>query len=584
MKEKISFNEKFGYGLGDLASNLYWMQFVFYLNYFYTDVFGLAPSVLVTMLLVVRIWDGINDPLVGIIADRTDSRWGKFRPYLLFGAIPFAVIGILTFTTPNFSPPGKLIYAYITYGLMVLVYTTVNIPYSSLMGVVSPDPKVRTKFSQMRFVMAYTGGLIVQAATLPMVASFGAGNFAVITAEIVNREAIVVTEHGNGSSVLQVTLTPADYQEPPSFVGCLGKSFGLLDDEAKGKYVLKKTFYVNTEQYYQQAKLPYDQPQSDEFQSTEYAVTDFGTRQISLHSVFPDSDDRFANIDLSTAAISVDVINEQKGFQNAIGVFAVAAAVLFVLTFALTKERVTPPKSQHTSIVNDLADLFTNIPWLILFALGIISLFHVCLRNGAIIFYFKYNVGNDKLASLFMLVGTLANLVSQFIVHLVEKFMGKKKGYITLMTLTTVFSFLFYFVPVSNIAMLFTVHILINFCYGPTAALVWAMYTDSADYSEWRTGRRATGLIMSACTMAQKFGYSFGGAFAMVLLAFVGYQANAEQTPKALEGIRGMMSWISAIPLVLAIILMIVYPLSDIKLKQIETELSQRRRLHEDEH
>jgi len=107
------------------------------------------------------------------------------------------------------------------------------------------------------------------------------------------------------------------------------------------------------------------------------------------------------------------------------------------------------------------------------------------------------------------------------------------------------------------------------------------MYTDSADYSEWRTGRRATGLVMSACTMAQKFGYTFGGSFAMVMLTWIGYQANAEQTPRALEGIKGMMSWISAIPLIIAIVLMFVYPLSDKKLVQIEADLNERRQREE---
>lgn len=582
MKENISFFEKFGYGLGDLASNLYWMQFVFYLNYFYTDVFGLAPAVLATMLLVVRIWDSVNDPIVGVIADRTESRWGKFRPYLLWGAAPFAIIGVLTFTTPNMSPMHKLIYAYITYGLMVLIYTIVNIPYSSLMGVVSPNPKVRTSFSQMRFIMAFTGGLIVQAATLPLIAGFGSGNTAVINAELFGKETIVVTEQGNGSSVLEVTLTSPDHKAPPAVVGWLGKSFGLLNEEKEGKYVRKKTFYVNTEAYYQEAGLPYQEnTEKEDFESTDYVTSGFKQYQIDLNTVFPASDERFADIDLSAASVSIQVINEQKGFQRAIGVFAVSAAVLFLITFAATKERVHPPKVQETSIQKDILDLFTNVPWLILFALGIISLFHVCLRNGAIIYYFKYNVGNVKLASLFMFAGTLANLVSQFIVHLVEKIMGKKAGYVVLMTATTICTFLFYFIPVGNITLLFTTHVLINFFYGPTAALIWAMYTDSADYSEWRTGRRATGLVMSACTMAQKFGYTFGGSFAMVMLTWIGYQANAEQTPTALEGIRGMMSWISAIPLIIAIILMFVYPLSDKKLAQIEADLKERRQKEE---
>ncbi len=567
MNEKITFGERFGYGLGDLASNLFWMQFVWFLNYFYTDVFGLAPAVLATMILVVRIWDSVNDPLVGILADRTNSRWGKFRPYLLWGAIPFGIVGALTFTTPNFSPGGKLIYAYLTYGLMVLVYTIVNIPYSSLMGVVSPDPSVRTKFSQMRFIMAFTGGLIVQAATLPMVAHFGAADQSVISAEV-RGETVVVAEQGNGSSRLEVAALSPEFTTP-GFVQRLGLQFGLVDEEDLGRITKKKTLYVNTPDYYEEAGQAIDQP-SEGFESIGYLLSGFQTLEVPLADIFQ-------GVDRSNHRIEVVVINEQKGFQWAISVFSGIAAFLFIVTFATTKERVQPSAKQKTSLGRDLLDLVTNKPWLVLFALGIITLFHVCLRNGAIIYYFKYNVGNEKLGPLFMLAGTLANLVSIFAVGWIEKCFGKKIGYALCMLGTLIFTAAFYFVPVTNIGLMMVVHILINFIFGPTAALVWAMYTDAADYSEWKTGRRATGLVMSACTMAQKFGYTFGGALGMAVLAYIGYQANAEQTPQALAGIKGMVSWISAIPCAIGFVLILLYPLTGKQLKTIEADLNARR-------
>ncbi len=574
MSENITFKEKFGYGLGDLASNLFWMQFVWFLNYFYTDVFGLAPAVLGTMILVVRIWDSINDPIIGIIADRTNTKWGKFRPYIFWGAIPFAIVGTMTFTTPNFSPGGKLVYAYITYAMMVLIYTIVNIPYSSLMGVVSSDPKVRTSFSQMRFIMAFTGGLIVQAATLPMVAGFGSGDHSVIQAELLGKETIVVREMGNGTSLLHVTATMPDYQKPNPFM----KTFGLVKEEDLGKFAKKKTFYVNTEDYFKEADLPYkESSDQDEFEKIRYLTDGFGQVEVDISKVFPASDDSLKDLDLPEATLSVKVINEQKGFQWAIGVFATAAAFLFFVTFATTKERVSPPAQQKTSLQRDLLDLVTNVPWLILFSLGIITLFHVCLRNGAIMYYFKYNVGNEKIAPLFMLSGTFANLVSLFIVGWVERTMGKKKGYAAMMLLTAALTFAFYFLPETNIPLLLAVHILINFGFGPTAALVWAMYTDAADYSEWKTGRRATGLVMSACTMAQKFGYTFGGAFGMWILTTIGYQANAVQSARSLAGIKAMVSWYSAIPCLIGFVLILLYPLSEKKLKVIEADLKTRR-------
>ena len=176
-----------------------------------------------------------------------------------------------------------------------------------------------------------------------------------------------------------------------------------------------------------------------------------------------------------------------------------------------------------------------------------------------------------------MLAGTLANLFSMFLVGLIEKWFGKKFGFALGVLGTLIFTVAFYFVPDTNVGLLLLVHILINVVSGPNAALIWAMYTDSADYSEWKTGRRATGLVMSACTMAQKFGYTLGGALGMAVLAYIGYQANTDQTPQALAGIKGMVSWISAIPCAIGVVLIMFYPLSTQRLKTIETDLKTRR-------
>src|SRR5882757_2613009 len=134
---KIHWKEKVGYGLGDAASSMFWKIFSMYLLYFYTDVFGISAAEAGTLFLVTRIWDSCFDPVVGIIADRTETRWGKFRPYLLWVAIPFGLVGIATFYTPPLGPSGKIIYAYITYSLMMMVYSLINVPYASLLGVIS---------------------------------------------------------------------------------------------------------------------------------------------------------------------------------------------------------------------------------------------------------------------------------------------------------------------------------------------------------------------------------------------------------------------------------------------------------------
>lgn len=172
-KPLISLREKVGYGFGDMSSSMFWKIFGMYLLFFYTDVFGLTPAEAGTMFLITRIWDAVNDPMMGLICDRTNSKWGKYRPYLLWGAIPFALVGVLTFMTPNFGHGGKLAYAYITYTLMMMVYTVINVPYASLLGVMSPDPKDRNVLSSFRMFFAYGGSFLTFLLLQPMVDFFG---------------------------------------------------------------------------------------------------------------------------------------------------------------------------------------------------------------------------------------------------------------------------------------------------------------------------------------------------------------------------------------------------------------------------
>ena len=168
----ISLKEKIGYGLGDMSSSMFWKIFGMYLMIFYTDVFGISAAAVGTMFLVTRVFDAANDPIMGIIADRTNSRFGKYRPYLLWSAIPFVMIGVLTFFTPDISMHGKLVYAYITYILMMIVYTVVNVPYASLLGVMSPDIKDRNVLSTYRMAFAYLGSFITLLFFMPMVNKF----------------------------------------------------------------------------------------------------------------------------------------------------------------------------------------------------------------------------------------------------------------------------------------------------------------------------------------------------------------------------------------------------------------------------
>jgi GPH family glycoside/pentoside/hexuronide:cation symporter len=539
VKEKISIKEKIGFGLGDTASNLFFQTFMLFLLYFYTDVFGIPAAVAGTMFLVTRIWDSVNDPLMGVISDRTNTKWGKFRPYLLWMAVPFGIIGVLTFTTPDMSLSGKIIYAYVTYALMMMVYTAINIPYSALMGVVSSDPLQRTSFSQYRFVFAFLGAFLVQGLTLPLVNSIGGNNTDIFSASVENHQ-IVLTEHGIGTSKLII------------------KADNGMED------LLMHKLTVNVFR----SKL---KNEIDTTTQILFIEEGFGKQTLDPQKYF--------ETNIAGFPITTEVVNEAKGFQGTMTVFAIAAVIMFLITFYTTKERVSPPKEQKTNLKNDIKDLLTNVPWVILFFIGIFSLSYISIRNGAIIYYFKYYVGDELSATGFMLAGTIVTIIAIMMTEWLSKKIGKKNVFIGAMIFSTIFSAAFFLLGKDDIVLMYVFQILGSFAAGPTAPIVFAMYTDCADYSEWKKGRRATGLVMSASTMAQKFGWTIGGALAGWLLASFGFKANVEQTEESIKGIVLMMSLIPAIGSLIAAVLMYFYQLDDKTMKQIEIDLNTRRKI-----
>ncbi|MEH6992148.1 MFS transporter [Neobacillus drentensis] len=168
--EKIGYREKIGYASGDLACNLIYQTVTTYLLFFYTDVFGISAAAAGVMFLIVRVIDAVLDPIIGLAVDRTNTRWGRFRPYLLFGAIPFAIFAIFCFTTPDFSDIGKLVYAYITYILLSITYTTINVPYGALTSAITQDNKEVVSLTSIRMLFANIGGLVV-AFGVPLIAA-----------------------------------------------------------------------------------------------------------------------------------------------------------------------------------------------------------------------------------------------------------------------------------------------------------------------------------------------------------------------------------------------------------------------------
>ena len=173
---KLSIKEKIGYGMGDAGCNIIFGAIMLFVNYFYTDIFGLAPALVGVMLLSIRVIDAVTDPIMGAIADRTQSRWGRFRPWILWMAAPFAFFSYLMFTTPDWAYSSKVIYAFVTYFLLSLTYTAINIPYCSLGSVITNDPKERVACQSYRFVMVGIATLILSLSLLPMVDWFGGGD------------------------------------------------------------------------------------------------------------------------------------------------------------------------------------------------------------------------------------------------------------------------------------------------------------------------------------------------------------------------------------------------------------------------
>ncbi len=448
---KVTFKEKVGYALGDFATSMFWKLFSMFLMIYYTDIVELSPAAVGTMFFITRLWDGVNDPIMGAIADRTKSKYGKFRPYLLWGAIPFAIIGVLTFSNFDFSPSGKLVYAYVSYTLMMMAYTFVNVPYASLLGVMTNDSNEKTSLASVRFVGAFAGGIFM-------------------TATI------------------------------PYFLDLFNKSHTW-----------------------------------------------------------------------------------NNGYQAAAMIYASIAACCFVVCFLWTKERLKPLPTVST-IKEDFKDLAQNNQWFVMLGACVAFLIFTSLHDGIMMYYFKYYVQNQSLyyfgdvtwqeiAGAFITVWLMANLVGVLLVKPISKRMGKKQTFLLAIILCVVFSLCFYLFKPSDVWLMFLNNIIIGIASGVVAPLFWSMYGDITDYSEWKTGRRATGLVFSSSSMSQKIGWTIGGAAAGWLLAAYGFEANVEQSEASLKGVKLMMSVYPAIGALISAVFIMRYTLDDDVMEKIQKEL-----------
>ncbi len=528
---KLSWRERIGYGLGDAGFNFYWAIIGSYLVFFYTDVFGIPAAAAATMVLVTKVIDAITDPIMGGLADRTNTRWGKFRPYLIWGALPMMGAGILTMSTPNLDEDGKLLWAYGSYALLMLCYTVLNMPYNSLSAVLTGNIQERNSLNSIRFFFAYLSSILVGAATPELAEYFGDG-------------------------------------------------------------------------------------------------------------------DRYS----------------AKGWQMTMTVYAVIASCLFVVTFFTTKERVKPAVTQEkTNPLQDLKDLFTCRPWLMLFIVALVFMVTMTLRSSSAPYYFRYFVERPDLLGTYLGVQMAGLMVGAMFASTATRYLDKRKLMMLLMCIVASLSIAFTFIskpehlgvvevatdeiqldvknllsgehqpgdtyqwvhhekifwiikeqvpldqtgPViqlteakgqvisvirtradgsiqdsselpSAIIWMFTLNILISIALGFKAPITWSMYADVADFNEWKNGRRATGMTFAATTFSQKLG-SAGGSFLMLsVLAIMGYQAGKMQDGASLDSIVYMQTLVPGCFAFLTALALVFYNLTDKKLEEIQQELKQR--------
>jgi len=528
-KSPIQLKEKIGYALGDGAANIAWRGVSTFLFVFYTDVYGLDAVSVGLIMLVARSFDGVSDVAMGIIGDSYTSKYGKFRPWILWTAIPLAISLSLLYTTPDFSDGGKLVYAYITYILFTLIYTANNIPYGALMSVMTGDQKERISLGSFRMGGAFMGGLLVQGSLLYLVLFFGnvSPEISVQPSSSQNHHYVVDVRVPNSVDAARISINDG--------VGII--STNLLE------------------------QVPLESKPSLGFSASSDSVYRFYVYGIA---------------DLSADQLSV--INQKTGYRNSIYLLSLFLAVFMILTYFLTKERVLPPKSQNIDIKADLIQLIKNKPWVILLLIGFVFNVYSSIKQGITVLYFTHFLHQEIAASTYMISLMIASIAGVAIATPLGRRFGKKNLFISSLILSGLFSIPILFFKPDDIEAIFVFGCISEFFSAMFPTLLFVMLGDAADYSEWKNGRRATGLIYSAGSLATKFGGGVAGAVIGFVLAAFNYIGT---DPASIEGARtGMiwlMSWIPAVVALLGAIVMVFYPLSTQLMETIQIDLEKRR-------
>jgi Na+/melibiose symporter-like transporter len=491
--QKLSFIEKAGYSAGDAAANFVFMTMILFQASFYVEVFGLTPGLAAAILLVSRLWDAFFDPVMGVLADRTKTRWGRFRPWLLWTSVPWAVVMVLAYTTPHFGRVENIVYAFVTNILLMTLYSANNMPYSALGGVMTGDVNERAKLNSFRFISVNAAQFIVGGFTLPLVAKFAG----------------------------------ADH-------------------------------------------------------------------------------------------------NKERGWSITMTIWAALCLILFLITFLTTKERIQPISKVITPPKQDFADLFKNRPWLVMFLMTLTHFALLSLRGNALYNYYHYyadkgalydwlnklgltaaagtpssggileylgyivhgdraNLADTNVAdvanSIVNMLGTGVTIIVILLSPPLAKRFGKKAVAVVGFGLASIGSIAFYFLKPADVGGMIALTVFIAIVYAPTIPLIWAIYADVADYSEWKNGRRATGVVFATIGFGLKTGLSLGqSAFLWLMEGFYGYNPKLPPTPQTLEGFRMFSGLFVGVLFAICTILLAIYQLNKRLTIQISNELEERRK------
>ena len=481
--------EKIGYSLGDCSANLVFQMMMIYQTKFYTDIFGLEGAIAGTVMLVARIADAFVDPTVGLLSDRTKTRFGKYRPWVLWTALPFMVFYVLAFYNPGIEDKGLVaLYATVSYTLLMSLYSFNNTPYASLGGVMSSDIKERTSITSIRFIAATLAQFVVQGLTLPLVGKFSEGG------------------------------------------------------------------------------------------------------------------------------------DKAHGWLCTIGLFACIGFVFLVITFFSARERIEPPAGQKTDTRQDIKDVLGSIPWRAMFILTLFIFTTLAMWGSAMNYYFENYVDAQALYAFLDHLGLTAveadnnisysilnafglvvnsadkayevgfgvfNMLGAFVqffgVIFLSGFLanryGKRRVFIICLSLTALFTALFYFPGKADIETMFILNFLKSLAYAPTVPLLWAMIADVADYSEYKNYRRATGFVFAGVVFALKAGLGIGGAILGFLLSGFGYVSGigVAQSDTAITGIVLSSSLIPAVTFGIGVVALCFYPITKEYNERMQAELAERR-------